>query len=411
MEPTKKLKTEGGSALDQLKKHSQVVADTGDFNEIAKFAPQDATTNPSLILQACQLPQYLDLINDSIDYARKNYKGYGKPPSRSKSAKKIGSKDLSSQPSMEAQEKFDFESLTEQEKEHIIRLACEKLAVTFGAEILKLIPGYVSTEIDARLSFDTTATVTAAKRVMKLYEEIGIGKDRVLIKIASTWEGIEAGKKLEKEGIHCNLTLLFSLAQAIACGDAKATLISPFVGRILDWHKKSAGRDFLPHEDPGVTSVTQIYNYLKKYGYATIIMGASFRNIGEILELAGCDKLTIAPKLLEELKASDASVPKRLDATQLEDMDIKGIDMNEKTFRWMMNEDPMATEKLAEGIRKFAEDIIKVEQLVEKKLKEAPPHPEPEKKHTNGTDHSHPVEPNNTVEPEKPEAMVEEPKP
>jgi len=235
--------------------------------------------------------------------------------------------------------------------------------VNFGCEILKIIPGYVSTEIDARLSFDTKATISAAKRVIKLYEEAGIGKDRVLVKVASTWEGIDAVKTLQKEGIHCNCTLLFNLAQAIACGDAKATLISPFVGRILDWHKKAnPGKIYDSHEDPGVVSVTKIFNYLKKFNYKTAVMGASFRNTGEILELAGCDKLTIAPKLLEELQTMhDITVHKRLDASQLDDMDIQKIEMNEKTFRWMMNEDPMATDKLAEGIRKFAEDLDKLE--------------------------------------------------
>jgi len=356
------------SSLDQLKQYCIVVADTGDFKDIQKYEPHDATTNPSLLLAAAQLEGYKNLTDDAIEYAKRNYKIFGKPLPRSKSAKKSSSKDLSSQNSMVVEEKFNFDELTELEKAHIIKMTCEKLAVNFGAEILKIIPGYVSTEIDARLSFDNKACVAAAKRLIKLYEEVGVAKDRVLIKIASTWEGIEACKELEKAGIHCNLTLVFSLAQAIACGDAKATLISPFVGRILDWHKKAnPGKVYQAHDDPGVVSVTQIYNYLRKFEYKTIVMGASFRNVEEIMELAGCDKLTIAPKLLDELQSmADHSVPKRLDATKLEDLDIEPIDMNEKMFRWMLNEDPMATEKLSEGIRKFAEDLIHLEAKITK---------------------------------------------
>lgn len=241
--------------------------------------------------------------------------------------------------------------------------------MNFGAEITKIVPGYVSTEVDARLSFDTSATVEKARRIIDLYKEVGIDKSRILVKIASTWEGIKAAEILEKEGITCNMTLIFSIAQAIACAEAGATLISPFVGRIMDWYKKDLGVDgFTPQEDPGVKSVSSIYNYYKKFGYNTIVMGASFRNIDEITELAGCDRLTIAPKFLEDLSASEETITKKLDATSAASMDIKKIDMDEKTFRWMMNEDPMATEKLAEGIRNFAADIVKLEEVVKKKM-------------------------------------------
>lgn len=245
----------------------------------------------------------------------------------------------------------------------------DKLAVAFGTEITKIVPGYVSTEVDARLSFDTEATIQKARDLIKLYEEVGIKKERILIKIAATYEGIQAAKVLEKEGITCNLTLIFSIAQAIACADAGCTLISPFVGRIMDWYKRSKGVDkFEPSEDPGVMSVTAIYNYYKKFGYETIVMGASFRNSGEILELAGCDRLTISPQLLEELTNSTDDVPQKLDASKAADMDIPKVEMTESTFRWMMNEDAMATEKLAEGIRGFAADIVKLEEIVQAKI-------------------------------------------
>jgi transaldolase len=249
----------------------------------------------------------------------------------------------------------------------------DKLAVNFGAEITKIVPGYVSTEVDARLSFDTDATIAKAKRLIQMYQEMGIDKSRILIKIAATWEGIQAARVLERDdvGITCNLTLIFSIAQAIACAEADCTLISPFVGRIMDWHKKARGMTeaFLSHEDPGVVSVTQIYNYYKKFGHETIVMGASFRNVGEIIELVGCDRLTIAPPLLDELqKSTDVIIPK-LKATDAATMsDITKIDMNEKTFRWMMNEDAMATEKLAEGIRNFAADLVKLEKIVKEKM-------------------------------------------
>ena len=245
----------------------------------------------------------------------------------------------------------------------------DKLAVNFGAEITKIVPGYVSTEVDARLSLDTEATIAKARKIIGLYKEMGIDKSRILIKIASTWEGIQACKVLEEEGITCNCTLIFSKAQAVACAEAGATLISPFVGRIMDWKKKSLGVDgFAPTEDPGVISVTGIYNYYKKYGHETIVMGASFRNKEEIIELAGCDRLTIAPALLEQLQASAVPVVKKLDASAVESMEIEKIDASESNFRWMMNEDAMATEKLAEGIRNFAADIVKLENIIKSKI-------------------------------------------
>lgn len=247
----------------------------------------------------------------------------------------------------------------------------DKLAVNFGIEITKIVPGYVSTEVDARLSFDTQATIAKARSIIALYKEAGIDKSRILIKIAATWEGIKAAEVLEEEGISCNLTLIFSKAQALACAEAGCTLISPFVGRIMDWHKKKEGVDgYESSDDPGVKSVTAIYNYYKKYGYKTIVMGASFRNVGEILELGGCDRLTISPGLLETLTNCSDEVVQKLDASKSSSMDIEKIDMDEKTFRWMMNEDAMATEKLAEGIRNFASDIEKLEDIVKSKSKE-----------------------------------------
>ncbi|KAL7488890.1 hypothetical protein ACHAW6_014480 [Cyclotella cf. meneghiniana] len=314
------------SQVDQLKKLTTVVCDTGDVNAIKKFSPQDATTNPSLIYKAATMPEYSSIVDDAVAY---------------------GKGDL---------------SLT------MVRVQ-DKLAVAFGTEITKIVPGYVSTEVDARLSFDTEATVKKAKELIKLYEEVGVQKERILIKIAATWEGIQAAKILEKDGITCNVTLIFSIAQAIACAEVGATLISPFVGRIMDWYKKAKGVDsFEPAEDPGVLSVTAIYNYYKKYGYETIVMGASFRNTGEILELAGCDRLTISPQLLEELAHGTGDVPQKLDASKAEAMDIPKVEMTESNFRWMMNEDAMATEKLAEGIRGFAADIVKLEEIVQAKI-------------------------------------------
>ncbi|KAG0230300.1 Transaldolase [Actinomortierella wolfii] len=319
------------SALDQLKSFTTVVADTGDFESIAQYKPTDATTNPSLILAAAQKANYAHLIDDAIAYA-----------------KKIGG-------SIEAQ--------TES--------ALDKLLVNFGVEILKIVPGRVSTEVDARLSFDKEATIAKAKKIIGLYKDAGIDKSRVLIKIASTWEGIQAAKHLEAvEGIHCNLTLLFSFGQAVACAEAKVTLISPFVGRILDWYKASTKKDYASHEDPGVLSVTKIYNYYKQHGYNTIVMGASFRNTGEIEELAGCDYLTISPGLLEELSKSDKSLARKLSpeiATSTATQYPK-VTFDEAAFRWELNEDAMATEKLSEGIRKFAADAVKLEGTLKAKL-------------------------------------------
>jgi len=307
------------SQLEQLKSFTTVVADTGDFESMKAFTPQDATTNPSLILKAAGLPAYEALVDRAIA-------------------------EVGPDASMD----------------NVIDL----LLVTFGQEILKIVPGRVSSEVDARLSFDTAATIKRAHHIIDLYAKAGISQDRVLIKIASTWEGIKAAEALEKEGIHCNLTLLFSFAQAIACAEAKVQLISPFVGRILDWHKKSTGKEYIGADDPGVISVTEIYNYYKKFGHATEVMGASFRNTGEILELAGCDLLTISPNLLQELAESDATVERKLDATTAASADIERATYDEKSFRFALNEDAMATEKTAEGIRNFAADIVKLEQLI-----------------------------------------------
>lgn len=315
--------------LAQLKQFTKVVADTGDFESIISYKPIDSTTNPSLIYAASQLPQYGHLVDDAIAFAKQK-------------------------------------STARDER---IGIALDKLAVNFGLEILKLVPGRVSTEVDARLSFDTEATIAKARDLIAMYAETGIDRERILIKIASTWEGIEAAKTLEKEGIHCNLTLLFSIAQAIACAEAEVTLISPFVGRILDWHKKNSGADgFAGANDPGVISVTNIYNYYKKFGYKTVVMGASFRNIGEITELAGCDLLTISPALLNELEKTEGSLTQKLNVESARLSSIEKIDMGEKEFRWMMNEDAMATEKLAEGIRNFTKDLLKLEGYIASKL-------------------------------------------
>ncbi|SGZ46696.1 CIC11C00000002869 [Sungouiella intermedia] len=308
------------NSLEQLKATGTViVTDTGEFESIAKYTPQDATTNPSLILAAAKKPEYASLIDIAIKYAD----------------------DKGSSPKEKAS------------------IALDRLLVEFGKEILAIVPGRVSTEVDARLSFDKDATIKKALEIIKLYESIGINKDRILIKIASTWEGIQAAKELEeKHNIHCNLTLLFSFVQAVACAEAKVTLISPFVGRILDWYKASTGKDYDAESDPGVVSVRKIFNYYKKFGYNTIVMGASFRNTGEIKALAGCDYLTVAPKLLEELLNSTEDVPKVLDsesAQALEDTKVSYIN-DESEFRFLLNEDAMATEKLAQGIRGFAKD-------------------------------------------------------
>lgn len=320
------------SSLEQLKKYTTVVADTGDIKLIAQYKPTDATTNPSLLYAAAQLPEYKHLFDDAVKFA----------------------KDTAG-------------TLEEQ-----VTAAIDKLYVNFGVEILKLVPGRVSTEVDARLSYDKEASIAKARRFIQLYEQAGISKERVLIKLGSTWEGIQAGKELEeKDGIHCNLTLLFSFAQAVACAEAGVTLISPFVGRIFDWYVKNTDKKvYAPDEDPGVKSVTRIFNYYKKYGYKTIVMGASFRNTGQILALAGCDNLTISPKLLEELKKSEEAVTQKLSVEEAQAQDLKKVSMDEKQFRWEHNEDQMAVEKLSEGIRKFAADTIKLEELIRKRLQE-----------------------------------------
>ncbi|NRP09572.1 MULTISPECIES: transaldolase [unclassified Marinobacterium] len=313
--------------LDQLKSMTTVVADTGDIDAIRQFTPQDATTNPSLLLKASEDPKYAHLLEQSINWAK-------------------------------VQGGSDSEQLANM---------TDHLAVLIGSEITKIVPGYISTEVDARFSFDTQATLKKAYRLIELYEAQGISKDRVLIKIASTWEGIQAARELEKNGIRCNLTLLFGFAQAQACADAGAYLISPFVGRILDWYKKQTpDADFTGDNDPGVQSVTRIYNYYKANGYDTVVMGASFRNTGEIISLAGCDRLTIGPSLLEELAAATGSIEQRLVAANASSQDAK-VGPTESAFRWGMNEDAMATEKLSEGIRNFAIDQVKLEKLLASK--------------------------------------------
>ncbi len=310
--------------LDQLKHFTKVVADTGDFATLKEYAPQDATTNPSLILKAAQMPAYKPLLEKAVADLRKS--------------------SLSG--------------------EQLLSAIMDELLVLFGTEILKIVPGRVSTETDADLSFDTPALIAKAHRFILLYETRGIGRERVLIKIASTWEGIRAAEVLQKEGINCNMTLLFSLPQAVACAEAKARLISPFVGRILDWYKAKAGKDFAPAEDPGVLSVKEIYAYYKKFGHATEVMGASFRNKGEILELAGCDLLTISPQLLGELKASTDTVERKLDPERAKESGLERVVFDEKKFRWFLNENAMATEKLSEGIRIFNADAVKLEQYL-----------------------------------------------
>ncbi|HWB59658.1 MAG TPA: transaldolase [Chthoniobacteraceae bacterium] len=320
--------TTGLSQLDQLKKFTRVVADTGDFETMREFKPQDATTNPSLIYAATQKKEYAHIL-DKVIADRKR-------------AGLTGAAQI----------------------EDII----DHVLVAFGMEILKIVPGRVSTETDARLSFDTQGSIDKAHQLIKLYEGNGISRDRILIKIASTWEGIKAAEALSKEGIHCNLTLLFSLAQAIACAEAKVQLISPFVGRIYDWYKAAMKRDYTGAEDPGVQSVTTIYHYYKKFGYKTEVMGASFRNVSQIIELAGCDLLTISPDLLAKLAASHDPVERKLNVEAAQASDIKKIPLDEKTFRYMLNDDAMATEKTAEGIRKFAADIVKLEKFIAGKL-------------------------------------------
>ena len=312
--------------LQQLQKMTTVVADTGDIASIARLKPVDATTNPSLILKAASQPEYAALIERAVSLAK-----------------------------------------TEATPDARRRRALTETAVAFGAEILTHIPGLVSTEVDARLSFDTMGTVHEARRVIAAYAAAGVPRERILIKIASTWEGIRAAELLEGEDIHCNLTLLFSFAQAQACAEAGVTLISPFVGRILDWYKKAESRDYTAEEDPGVKSVARIYEYYKSTGVKTVVMGASFRNTGEITQLAGCDKLTISPALLDELAASTAILPRRLDPARI-DSGLLLPRLDEKAFRWQHNHDAMATEKLAEGIRLFAADLVKLENMLIQKL-------------------------------------------
>ncbi len=317
-----------GSQLDQLKAFTIVVADTGDFELMEEYQPQDATTNPSLILKAAKQERYRSLVDRAI-------------------------------------KEHENSSLT---GKVLVESIIDRLLILFGEEILQIVPGRVSTETDARLSFDCQGTINKARQLIELYERAGISRDRVLIKIASTWEGIQAAEMLEKEGIHCNLTLMFSLVQAVACADAKVQLISPFVGRIYDWYKKTEGRDYQGAEDPGVQSVVEIYHYYKKFGYATEVMGASFRNIGQILELAGCDLLTISPKLLEELQNADAPIEQKLTEDAAKSSDLEKISLDEKAFRYLLNDDAMATEKTAEGIRRFAADMISLEKLIESSL-------------------------------------------
>ncbi|XP_068710354.1 transaldolase-like [Montipora capricornis] len=317
------------SALDQLKKYTTIVADSGDFKVIEQYKPTDATTNPSLLLAASKMPEYKHLLEDAVQYG----KSHG--------------------------------STLEQQ----VTEAMDRLFILFGLEILKIIPGRVSTEVDARLSFDVEGSVEKAKKFIKFYEEKGISRERILIKLSSTWEGVEAAKILEKEGIHCNMTLLFAFAQAVACAEAGVTLISPFVGRIFDWYVKNTGqKEFKPEDDPGVKSVTQIYNYYKKFDYKTVVMGASFRNMGQITELAGCDLLTISPSLLDKLKQSTETVSQKLSVEEAKKLDIEKISLDEKKFRWLLNEDAMATDKLAEGIRKFAADAVKLEDMIKSEL-------------------------------------------
>jgi transaldolase len=320
------------SLLEQLSRMTVIVADTGDISAIGRLKPRDTTTNPSLIMAAAQMKEYAPLVDEALGWA-KTQGGAGA------------------------------------NKEATLHLAMDRLSVEFGLRILKLISGRVSTEVDARLSFDTKATLEKARSLIKQYEAAGTSRERVLIKIASTWEGIRAAEILEREGIHCNLTLLFGIHQAIACAEAGVTLISPFVGRILDWYKKSTGKaGYEPTEDPGVQSVTRIYNYFKRYGHKTQVMGASFRNLGEIIELAGCDLLTIAPNYLEELERTQGDLPRKLDPDKAKTMTIERIVIDEPTFRKMHAADPMASDKLQEGIDGFTKAIVSLEKVIEGKL-------------------------------------------
>jgi transaldolase len=317
--------------LEQLRKFTTVVADTGDIEAMEQFKPTDATTNPSLITTAAQMPQYQEIVDDVLKGARN---------------------DLG-------------DSATDQD---VANLAFKRLAVAFGKKILAIVPGRVSTEVDARLSYDTHKTIDMAREIIGQYDAAGVTREHVLIKIASTWEGIRAAEVLEREGIHCNLTLLFGIHQAIAAADAGVTLISPFVGRILDWYKKDTGKDFHGADDPGVQSVTKIYNYFKKFGYKTVVMGASFRNIGEIEELAGCDLLTISPQLLGELESGQGNLPRKLDPEKAKTMQIERIHMDKETFDRMHAEDRMAHDKLKEGIEGFTSALEKLEKLLANRL-------------------------------------------
>lgn len=316
----------GTSQLDQLKQFTTVVADSGDFATLKQYAPQDATTNPSLIFKAAQMPEYAYLVDQALADSR-DLKGKGR-------ADKM----------------------------------IDTLLVLFGLEILKIVPGRVSTEVNATLSFNTRKTIDKAHELIGMYEKHGISRERILIKIASTWEGIKAAKTLQAEGINCNMTLLFSLPQAVACAQAGAKLISPFVGRILDWHKTKTGEEYSPAKDPGVQSVKEIYAYYKKFGHPTEVMGASFRNIGEILELAGCDLLTISPTLLGELMSSNESVERKLSPEAAKQAKVRKLALNERKFRWLLNENAMATEKTAEGIRSFAADTVKLQKYLATKM-------------------------------------------
>jgi transaldolase len=319
--------------LEQLRKYTVVVADTGDIEAMEKFRPQDATTNPSLITAAAQMPQYQPIMDGVLRDARKEL---GKGATG----------------------------------QAVANLAFQRLAIAFGKKILAIVPGRVSTEVDARLSYDTEATIAQARGIIAQYDAEGIGRERILVKIASTWEGIRAAEVLEREGIHCNLTLLFGLHQAIAAAEAGVTLVSPFVGRILDWYKKDTGQDFHGADDPGVQSVTKIYNYYKKFGFKTQVMGASFRNTGEIIELAGCDLLTISPQLLAELEAAGGDLPRKLDPEAAAEMDIQRIVMDKDVFEWMHDDNRMATDKLKEGIEGFTAALVKLETLLAARLAE-----------------------------------------
>ena len=317
--------TQNRSVLDQIKDHTVVVADTGDFDSIRQYEPQDATTNPSLILKAANQPEYAELVKDVVNRAK-------------------------------------------QEGVTLVDEVMDRLLVRFGVSILEIVPGRVSTEVDARLSFDVEGSLAKARSLIARYEELGFSRDRVLIKLATTWEGVEVSRELEKEGIRCNMTLLFSIVQAVACAEAGSQLISPFVGRILDWYKQSTGENFEGPEDPGVKSVTEIFNYYKKFGYKTEVMGASFRNVGEIKELVGCDLLTISPNLLQEMKEDFSEIDLKLSEDAAMACNLAKTEIDESSFRFQMNEDEMATTKLAEGIRKFSADVRSLEQMLAEML-------------------------------------------